>query len=105
MQKPNINEFASHFDSRLQYSVGETGPTASIFMPSTSFEKGSLGPHNSLYETTGEPSLGHQFTDPLTVQESQFADTLAQDSIESHPPKNVQISVRDSSNPNNNSIP
>ena len=58
--KPGLEQYAGHFDSHHlagQYSLEETLPTQSIFMPSASFEKGSIGQQHSLYETAGEASL------------------------------------------------
>ena len=111
-QKPNIRQFGSHFDSRAtgQHSFEETVPTGSVFMPSTSFEKGSLGQHHSLYETAGEISLHDQQRDPAVVQDSFLVqdslatDNLVQDSIESSPIKKEKnpISLRNSYNPVNN---
>ena len=89
-EKPNINQFGSHFDSGVtqqQESLVETGPTASIFMPSSSIEKVTTGPHHSLYETMGETSIGDQYRDHLTVQDSLVTDNLGQDSIQSSAPK------------------
>ena len=66
--KPNLNQLVNKDGNVVeQNSIEETGPTASIFMPSTSFEKPSTVQHYSLYETVGEVSAGEPNRDPLTI--------------------------------------
>lgn len=68
-QKPNLNQLATKFEGQAheQNSIEETGPTASIFMPSTSFEKPSTVQHYSLYETVGGTSVADPNRDPLVI--------------------------------------